>query len=184
MGFEHLQWKLHVPPHAKAWLYELLDYKCSDEAILKQIDIQDYRVQPIPDSCALVPCEGRSVPFCIVGSTRALSEARTQVWEYWQKRAQTSGWHVNEKDGSASWNDVPAYWARSVPADSRGLSSNGWTLFWHWSIGKWLWNDRTGECALVNSKRASKQRVKTFIPPWILLSYELPLLWGLHDDDL
>ena len=43
------------PPHANAWLYELLDYKCSDEAILKQIDIQEYRVQPIPDSCALVP---------------------------------------------------------------------------------------------------------------------------------
>ena len=56
------------PPHANAWLYELLDYKCSDEEVLKQIDIQEYRVQPIPDSCALVPCENRSVPFCIVGN--------------------------------------------------------------------------------------------------------------------
>ena len=140
-------------------------------------------MQPIPDSCALVPCEGRSVPFCIVGSTRALYEARKQMWEYWLKRAKASGWHVKEDDGSSSWNDVPASWARSVPADSRGLSSNDWTVFWHWSIGKWIWNDRSGECAIVNSKRPSKQGVKTFIPPWILLSYELPLLWGLHDDD-
>ena len=168
------------PPHANAWLYELLDYKCSDEEVLKQIDIQEYRVQPIPDSCALVPCENRSVPFCIVGSTRALYEARRQLWEYWLKRAQKSGWRVNEEDGSASWNDVPAYWAK---ADGREISNNKWTVFWHWTVGKWIWNDHTGGCAIANKKRVSKHHVRTFVPPWILLSYELPLLWGLHDDD-
>ena len=185
---KHL-WGLNVfngpyifPPHANAWLYELLDYKCSDEEILKDIEIQSYRVQPIPDSCALVPCEGRSVPFCIVGSSRALYDARKQVWEYWIKRSQTSGWHVKEHDGSASWNGVPAYWAGSSPV-GQTLNNKEWVVFWHWSVGKWIWNNQTGECAVIENTRAAKQHVKTLIPPWILLSYELPLLWDLHHDD-
>ena len=184
VGPKRVQWTFLFPPHANAWLYELLDYKCSDDEILKNINIEDYRIQPIPDSCALVPCEGRSVPFCIVGSTRALYEARKQVWDYWLKRAQTSGWSVRDEDGSASWNDVPAYWARSLPAaDGKALNNNDWSVFWHWTVGKWIWNDRTGECAVIKGTRATKQHVKVFIPPWILLSYELPLLWELHDDD-
>ena len=64
-----------------------------------------------------------------------------------------------------------------------GFSNNDSTIFWHWTVGKWIWNDRTGECASINSNLPSHQRVKTFILPWTLLSYELPLLWGLHDDD-
>ena len=185
-GYGRHVWGLNVfngpylfPPHANAWLYELLDYKCSDADVLKHIDIQEYRVQPIPDSCALVPCEGRSVPFCIVGSTRALYEARSQVWEYWLNRAQTSGWRVKE-DGSASWKELQAHWAHIT--DTKTMSK-GWTLFWHWTVGKWIWNDRTGQCAVIDgSRRTPNGRVKTFIPPWILLSYELPLLWDLHHD--
>ena len=139
-------------------------------------------MQSIPDSCALVPCEGRSVPFCIVGSSRALYDARKQVWEYWVKRSQTSGWHVKEHDGSASWNGVPAYWAGSSPV-GQTLNNKEWVVFWHWSVGKWIWNNETGECAVIENTRAAKQHVKTLIPPWILLSYELPLLWDLHHDD-
>ena len=185
-GLNIFNGKYMFPPHANAWLYELLDYKTAEDDILKDINVQDYRVQPIPDSCALVPCEGRSAPFCIVGSTRALYEARNQMWEYLLKRALKAGWGVREEDGSASWNHLHARWARSFGDRGHASSIEGskdWSVFWHWTVGKWVWNDHTGECAVIDNTRAQNQHVRAFIPPWVLLSWELPLLWGLHDDD-
>ena len=43
------------PPHASEWLYELLDYKTLEREILEDVNIREYRVQPIPAQCALVP---------------------------------------------------------------------------------------------------------------------------------